>query len=154
MGLGQILDTSFSAGTNYRLTVEVGNSWHYYWSGYSVQLSAGDTVIAEDYNKEWPDYMAWATSTVECNNNPVDSGLEGELLAIRLLNLGLNLDNANTSYWSWSDWEWKSNKVGVEFDDVRLAASSVPTPEPATMFLLGAGLLGLAGVGRKKLFRR
>ena len=66
----------------------------------------------------------------------------GELLGIRLINKGRNPENGDDSW------------VGVEFDNVRLENHTIPTPEPATMLLLGAGLLGLAGVGRKKLFRK
>lgn len=40
-------------------------------------------------------------------------------------------------------------------DDVRYGSISVtPVPEPSTIILLGSGLLGLIGYGRKKLFKK
>jgi hypothetical protein len=124
-GVSQVLTTNFAANTDYTLTVEIGNSWAYYYSGYSVQLLAGGTVIGEDNDTVWPDYMLWDTSTVQYTYKVDDEGLVGQPLEIRLLNLGLDKDNP------------PGDTVGVEFDNVIL------TPEPATLALLGLGALML-----------
>ncbi|MHC4361545.1 MAG: PA14 domain-containing protein [Planctomycetota bacterium] len=109
-GVGQILTETFAADTSYTLTVEIGNSNYYYFSGYSVQLLAGGVVIAEDDDTLWPEYYKWATSTIEYTYDPAHADLVGEPLEIRLLHLALDKDNPPAG-----------GVLGVEFDDVRLS---------------------------------
>jgi hypothetical protein len=125
-GVAQVLTETFADATDYTLTVEVGNSYYYYFAGYSVQLLAGGVVIAEDNDTLWPDYKTWATSTVAYTYDPADSALVGQPLEIRLLALGLDKDNPPAG-----------ELIGVEFDNVMLV------PEPATLALLGLGALML-----------
>ena len=82
----------------------------------------------------------------DANLNTDDAGIQHiavEYNGISSINIYLEDLLASNADWDWSD-------MTVMGDDL----SPAPVPEPATMLLLGTGLIGLAGVSRKKLLSR
>ncbi len=112
-GLGQVLNETLAADTEYTLTVLVGNTPTYAWVGYRVELLAGGTVLAED-DTLTPAINTFETSTVTYDSTGVDPGLLGQNLEIRLL----ATSNGAT-------------RVEVNFDNVQLIADP-SFPRPAT----------------------
>ena len=103
--------------------------------GYMIILGAGNPSVSGSFvtlawdNTASPAAGAFADSTVTYTALAGDPSLG--------LTLGIQL-------YSYSGGQ-------VNFDNVRLTTeSSSVAPEPTTLFLLGSGLIGLAGLGRKK----
>jgi hypothetical protein len=65
-------------------------------------------------------------------------------------NVYVNLDFNLLGGEVFSAFELRTNNVALELDNIVAHVTTVPTPEPSTFILLGAGLLGLGALGRKR----
>ena len=114
VGVSQKLPQVLTADSQYTLTVEVGNNAPRAdlpafagFPGYAVQLLAGGTTIAQDYNTLTPAEGTFATSTVKYTASANDPNL-GKPLEIRLVNI------------------LQGEGIEVNFDRVQLQESKLP----------------------------
>jgi len=111
---------------------EMGNLW------YIEQVTFSNPNPFLFTNVDQYDYLnIWWSSTEKklnsCSGYPYAWGFE--------FNFGLQYaDPKSSDYYAWAVRDGDSGPAQV--------------PEPATMLLLGSGLIGLAGLGRKKLFKK
>lgn len=62
---------------------------------------------------------------------------------------GLSIPSGSTFWIRWTDFNVPGADDGLAVDDFSLTMRAAAVPEPASVLLLGAGLLGLLGIGRK-----
>jgi hypothetical protein len=64
------------------------------------------------------------------------------------------LDVITPSFSSWVNARITAEEGDFEIKKVGMDVHASPTPEPATLLLMGSGLLGVAGIGRKRIGKK
>lgn len=135
----QDLSVMLQANTDYVLSYSVGRRYDAVGSDYRIVVTAGSGALVEGqnmwtYSNNSGSIAAGGWTTATLNFNSGESQAVGQTLRVWLANdggTGINLSEISHE---------------VVFD----LSSMAPVPEPATIVLLGAGLIGLGLLRRKR----
>ncbi len=124
---------------------------------YSVDANASEIIVSFVYDTQWGPYGSFNGLVVW----DLDDSSNNVLQDITVLSYPTGYDKNRITFSDHQvefDWDGLSINAGIQFKISLDYGATTPggpdtgatVPEPATMFLFGIGLLGFAGVNRKK----
>lgn len=96
-------------------------------------------------------YLNWPTEVVDILDIPDHEigSLDAGYYSVAIMGRYVAVDDASLDPWDWEYVHEGGMTADYRYDLFVDSPSSTPVPEPATMLLLGSGLVGLAGLRRK-----
>jgi len=148
-----------------------GGSWDYMWNvsqeidKIEVFITSGNTDLGDPPLKSFT-AAGWGATLVNQDygvaTGPATSGLSfytaftaDVSVPFSMAALLWNGDDFEAYALDWNGDNWVEDSITMldSWEGFDRSGQQFPVPEPATMMLLGSGLIGLAALGRKKLFK-